>query len=144
MYGNKEYRFAQALVVFARAWEELAAASQACPDIDVSELYPFYLLDYEGITPSVKAWALHYASRIMKEVPDKVPNPDCYGCQYISEGLDPETGLCKGYDQMHCGRHPLIMFTPEAVRPFLMEHGVDTTGSTPEAIQMIYCRKVLQ
>ena len=144
MYGSKEYRLAQALVVFSRAWEELAAASKACPDMDVHALYPFYILDYEEIAPAVKAWALMHASNIMRNVPDKVCNPDCYGCPYLGKGLDQDTGLCIGYEDKKCGRHPYIMFTPEAVMPFLKEHGVDTTGMSPEAIQLTYMRKVVQ
>lgn len=144
MYGSKEYRLAQALVVFSRAWEELAAASKACPNMDVSDFYPFYLLDYEEMAPAVKTWALSHASNIMKNVPDKVYNPECFHCPYLGKGLDQETGLCKGYEATKCGRHPYIMFTPEAVRPFLHEHGVDTTGMSPEAIQLTYVRKVEQ
>lgn len=144
--GSNEYRFAQALLVFSSAWEELAKASLACPEQDVSDLYPFYLLDYEEIAPAVKSWCLHHASRIMKEVPDKVYNPECFQCPYLSSGIDKVTGLCEGYPAMKCGRHPYIMFTPEAVKPFMLEHepGFDPDSVSPEGLQLMYMRRMEQ
>lgn len=138
--GRNELAFAQALVVFSNAWEAMAKASLACPDVDVSDMYPFYLLDYEEIAPAVKAWCLHHASILMRNAPDKVYNPDCFDCPFAGEGLDPETGLCKGYNSMHCARHPYIIFTPEAVKPFLMRQLPDTDLSdlTDISLEMLY------
>lgn len=147
--GSKEYRFAQALLVFSSAWEELAKASIDCPDQDVSDLYPFYLLDYEEIAPAVKSWCLHHASRIMKQVPDQVYNPECFQCPYLGSGIDKATGLCEGYPAMKCGRHPYIQFSPEAVRPFLLKHefgleDTDLSKVSPEGLQLMYMRRMEQ
>ena len=141
LLGSNEYRFAQALLVFSSAWEELTKASLACPEQDVSDLYPFYLLDYEEIQPAVKSWCLHHASRIMKEVPDKVYNPACVQCSYMKAGLDPTTGLCMGFNEKQCGSHPYVMFEPAVVLPFLKKLGVDTTDLKREALQLLYVRK---
>lgn len=146
LLGSKEYRFAQALLVFSSAWEELAKASIDCPDQDVSDLYPFYLLDYEEIAPAVKSWCLHHASRIMKEVPDTVYNPECFKCPYLKQGIDKATGLCVGYPVMKCGRHPYIMFSPEAVKPFMLKHApdLDLDSLSAEGLQLMYVRRMEQ
>lgn len=141
MMGSKEYRFAVALLQFNRTWEELVKASVALPDLDVSELYPFYLLDFEELQPAVKQWCMHHASKIMQQVPDVVYNPACAMCPYVSAGLD-EDGLCKGLHTTGCSNHPTIMFTTQAVTPFLLAHNVDVQGQTPEALQLLYTRKV--
>lgn len=141
MYGNKEYRFAIALLQFSRAWEELTQASMSLSDMDVSELYPFYLLDYEAIQPAVKQWCAHHASKILAHVPDQVYNPACVHCRYLKAGLGAD-GMCKGMHEMKCNNHPTIMFTPQAVLPFMYANDISTQGCSPEAIQLLYTRKV--
>lgn len=140
--GKNELEFAQALIVFSNAWEAMVKASLACTDVDVSDLYPFYLLDYEEIAPAVKAWCLHHVSILMHNAPDRVYNPDCFGCQFADAGLDPETGLCKGYTTVGCARHPFIIFTPEAVKPFLMRQqpDIDLSNLTDTNLELLYLR----
>lgn len=141
---RNDYRFAQALLRFSKAWEELAAASKAVDNYDVSELYPFYLLDYEEIQSAVKAWCLHHASNLLKHVPDLVYNPACMDCPYMQTGIDPATGCCRGHSYKECVLHPLVMFSVDTVIPFLTRCGVDIDGLSPEAIQLLYVRKVVE
>lgn len=141
MYGSKEYALAVALLQFSKAYEELIKASKRLPDMDLSDLYPFYLLDFEDIQPAVKQWCLHHASRIIAAVPDRVANPACTDCPYIFAGID-TSGICKGQTTMQCTNHPEIMFTREAVIPFLKANGVDYTDCDDATLQLLYCRKV--
>ena len=141
MYGSKEYRFAVALLQFSKAWEELAQASAALPDMDVSDLYPFYLLDYEAIQPAVKQWCLHNAAKIMQFVPDITYNPACAKCKYLSAGIN-DNGLCKGADIVHCNNYPMITFSVQAVAQYMAMHNIDIQQMTPETVQLMYTRKV--
>ena len=141
MYGSKEYRMAKALLTFNQAFKALAAASKALPDLDVSQLYPFYLLDYEQIQPDVEQWCLFHASKIINQVPDRVPNSACAGCPWLHAGIGPD-GLCKGAKTTGCRQYPEMMFTRAAATTFLSSLGVDTSQMDDAVLQMIYTQKV--
>ena len=141
MYGSKEYRMAKALLMFNQAFKELAAASKALPDLDVSQLYPFYLLDYEQIQPDVEQWCLFHASKIINQVPDRVPNSACAGCPWLHAGIGPD-GLCKGTKTTGCRQYPEMMFTRAAATTFLSSLGVDTSQMDDAVLQMVYTQKV--
>ena len=139
MYGSKEYRMAKALLMFNQAFKELAAASKALPDLDVSQLYPFYLLDYEQIQP--EQWCLFHASKIINQVPDRVPNSACAGCPWLHAGIGPD-GMCKGTKTTGCRQYPEMMFTRAAATTFLSSLGVDTSQMDDAVLQMVYTQKV--
>lgn len=141
MYGSKEYRMAKALLMFNQAFKELAAASKALPDLDVSQLYPFYLLDYEQIQPDVEQWCLFHASKIINQVPDRVPNSACASCPWLHAGIGPD-GLCKGTKTTGCRQYPEMMFTRAAATTFLSSLGVDTSQMDDAVLQMVYTQKV--
>lgn len=61
--------FAKALLVFKDAYNVLVTASKRLPDYDVSERYPFYLLDFEEIAPAVTQWCTVNASKLLLKVP---------------------------------------------------------------------------
>lgn len=141
MYGSKEYRMAKALLMFNQAYKELVAASTALPDLDVSQLYPFYLLDYEQIQPDVEQWCLFHASKIINQVPDRVPNSACASCPWLYAGVGPD-GLCKGAKTTGCRQYPEMMFTRAAATTFLSSLGVDTSQMDEAVLQMVYTQKV--
>lgn len=141
MYGSKEYRMAKALLMFNQAFKELAAASKALPDLDVSQFYPFYLLDYEQIQPDVEQWCLFHASKIINQVPDRVPNSACAGCPWLYAGVGPD-GLCKGTKTTGCRQYPEMMFTRAVATTFLSSLGVDASQMDDAVLQMVYTQKV--
>lgn len=141
MYGSKEYRMAQALLMFNQAFKELTLASKALPDMDVSQFYPFYLLDYEQIQPDVEQWCLFHASKIINQVPDRVPNSACAGCPWLYAGIGPD-GLCRGTKTTGCRQYPEMMFTRAAATTFLSSLGVDTSQMDDAVLQMVYTQKV--
>lgn len=141
MYGSKAYRMAQALLMFNQAYKELTQASKALPDLDVSQLYPFYLLDFEQIQPDVEQWCLFHASKIINQVPDRVPNSACASCPWLYAGTGPD-GLCKGTKTTGCRQYPEMMFTRAATTTFLSSLGVDTSQMDDAVLQMVYTQKI--
>lgn len=138
---DKKQRMVVALLRFNKAWEELANASKALPDLDVSDLYPFFMLDYEEIYPAVKQWCLVQASNLLSEIPDRIPNPACAFCPHVLDGLNTE-GMCKGQTDVKCSQYPLIHFERTALIPFCQVQGIETEGVSDEILQLNYTRKV--
>lgn len=137
---NNEYKLAVALLQFKMAYKQLVDASKAMPDYDISQGYPFYLLDYEVIEPAVLQWCTVHAQRLLRNLPDKIDNPACIDCSDLRVGLAP-SGVCAGKEQK-CTIFPYIQFSKEAVTPFLTTNGIDLTGLDDTAIHVLYIRKV--
>lgn len=137
---SKEYRMAVALLQFKSAFMALAAASKEMPDLDVSENYPFYLLDYEEIAPAVSQWCSIHAARLMQALPERVDNPACISCLYYRAGLLP-SGLCKGAEKKRCHIHPTIVYSREAVTPYLLAQEVKVAELDDSSIHLLYMRK---
>lgn len=141
MEANKMYRMATALINFTAAFSELAAASKALPELDVSELYPFYLLDYEKIDVDVKQWCLHHASKLLGQVPDKVPNSACAQCPWLYAGLDHD-GQCKGRKTTGCNLFPQTVFQRSSAAAFLSHYGFDPTKYDDGVLQAYYVKTI--
>jgi hypothetical protein len=123
---NKEYNLAVALMQFKQAYKLLTTASKALPDLDMSEGYPFYLLDFEDITEAVCAWCSIHAAKLLRELPDKVDNPACTKCEHFRIGFGSD-GLCKAAAIKNCNLYPQIIFSREQVAPFMAERGEPVT-----------------
>ena len=141
MEANKMYRMATALINFTAAFSALAAASKALPELDVSELYPFYLLDYEKIDVDVKQWCLHHASKLLGQVPDKVPNSACAQCPWLYAGLDHD-GQCKGRKTTGCNLFPQTVFQRSSAAAFLSHYGFDPTKYDDGVLQAYYVKTI--
>ena len=115
--GLNEYNLAKALLDFKQAYANLVKASIAMPDLDVSEGYPFYLLNFEEIEPAVRQWCTLHANKLMETVPDRVDNPACLECKHFRCGLGTD-GQCKCGP---CNNYPFVMFMREACMPALLK-----------------------
>lgn len=136
---NKEYNLAIALLQFKRVYKELTTASKALPDIDLTEMYPFYILDFEELTDNVAAWCNIHASNILRELPDKVDNPICTQCPDFRIGLSAD-GLCKAVTKNACSAFPFIIFSREQVAPFMAQH--NDPVRTEDSDKEVYLRYV--
>lgn len=141
MQGEKEYRMAVALLDFKRSFNELANASRLLPELDVSDLYPFYLLDYEEIAPAVSQWCNHHAARLLNALPDIVDNPACFNCQYIGAGLGPD-GRCKYAAEQKCFVIPKIMYSRQQCAPALAALGYIVENMTDVEVEVAYLQEV--
>lgn len=141
--GNKEYRAAVAFLNFRKAWKQLTEATKNMPDLDVSEAYPFFLLDFETIAPAVMNWAMIHAGRLMEQLPDIVVNPACLAndCPFMGAPLGTD-GLCKGAESRKCELYPRIMFAREQVESLLKSRGYDTTKMNESEVQLLYVSEV--
>ena len=111
---SKEYNLAVQLIKFRQAWKELTDVSKDI-DIDLSEKYPLYLLDFEELTPAVEQWCNLHASRIIQTTPDQIINPTCLRCEFAFKGLSKD-GRCVGQNNgIKCGSYPLIPFNKNLV-----------------------------
>lgn len=138
--GQREANLAVALLQLKGAWRKLCEASKALDEYDFSELYPFYLLDFENIEPAVVQWCTVHASKLMRSLPDKVDNPTCLDCAYFRSGLLPD-GLCKGFYTMSCGVHPVIVFSVDQVMPALIKRGVSVGNLSVDDIHLLYMKE---
>ena len=75
MTEQAAHRLANALINFRAIFTELVDASVAVPEYDISEGYPFYLLDYEEISPAVSQWCLIHSNKLLKQLTYDVPSP---------------------------------------------------------------------
>jgi len=137
---NSEYNMAIALLQFRAAYENLVRAGKDLPDLDLSDGYPFYLLDYEEIKPAVLQWCSIHAARLMKQLPERVDNPACLQCGFYRAGLLP-SGLCRGAETMHCSNYPVIVYSKEMVIPYLVSVGVAIDKLDNDSIHLLYMRK---
>lgn len=114
-----EYNLMVAMLTFNESYKRLVAASSKLTDYDLTELYPFYLLDFEKIQPAVSQWCLYHASVIMAEQPDRVVNPACILCESAGLGID-NAGVCIG--DATCVNFPFIAFSVDAVYPSILKY----------------------
>lgn len=75
MDTEKNHKLAKALLAFKLCYKDLVDASKDTPDFDISEAYPFYLLDFEEISPAVEQWCTVNATKLLKTVPATVESP---------------------------------------------------------------------
>lgn len=71
----KKYNLAKALAEFKKSYEHLVECSKQLPELDVSENYPFYLLDFEAIQPGVSAWCITQYDKLISGLPVEAPSP---------------------------------------------------------------------
>lgn len=140
MNDAKNYNLAVALLQFKTAYKNLVNASKELPDLDVSEDYPFFILDFEDIEPAVTQWCTIHASRLMQNLPDKVDNPACLACAYYRIGVG-ANGQCRGLTSIWCGIFPAIGFSREAVTPTLLKYGVDTSKLSDNDLHLLYIKR---
>lgn len=144
MIGSyNEYNMAVALLNFAHSYQAMCKASRKLPDLDVSEGYPWFLLDYEEIEPAVVGWARMHASKLLDMCPDIVENPSCLGCRYLSMGLA-ASGLCVGQEAVKCANYPKILFERDLVKPALVAAGVYDPKWTDQEVYLNYQQEVLK
>ena len=136
---TKEYDMAVALLQFKAAFHKLVTASKALPDLDVSEGYPFYLLDYEVIEPAVLQWCSIHAARLMEALPDVVTNPACLNCEHVGKGIG-ASGLCAG--NQGCGIYPVISFSPAQCKPALIAAGYNVDKLSDSEVELLYMQEV--
>lgn len=136
---TKEYDMAVALLQFKAAFHKLVTASKALPDLDVSEGYPFYLLDYEVIEPAVLQWCSIHAARLMEALPDVVTNPACLNCEHVGKGIG-ASGLCAG--NQGCGIYPVISFSPAQCKPALIAAGYSVDKLSDSEMELLYMQEV--
>lgn len=136
---TKEYDMAVALLQFKAAFHKLVTASKALPDLDVSEGYPFYLLDYEVIEPAVLQWCSIHAARLMEALPDVVTNPACLNCEHVGKGIG-ASGLCAG--NQSCGIYPVISFSPAQCKPALIAAGYSVDKLSDSEVELLYMQEV--
>ena len=136
---TKEYDMAVALLQFKAAFHKLVTASKAMPDLDVSEGYPFYLLDYEVIEPAVLQWCSIHAARLMEALPDVVTNPACLNCEHVGKGIG-ASGLCAG--NQSCGIYPVISFSVAQCKPALIAAGYNVDKLSDSEVELLYMQEV--
>ena len=143
MGGQKEYNAAIAFLNFRQAWKKLVDATKVMPELDVSDAYPFYLLDFENIAPAVMNWAMIHAGRLMEQIPDMVVNPVCLanGCPFMGRELN-SSGQCPGAETIGCVIYPRIMYTREQVENILRMRGHDTSKLNESEVQLLYVSEV--
>ena len=137
---NNEYKVAVAMLQFKTAYHNLVEATKSMPDLDVSNCYPFYLLDFEEIEPAVMQWCSIHAAELMKHLPERVDNPGCLACQYFRAGLTPG-GICKGSENTSCGIYPTLVYMKEYIIPYMTSVGIDVTSMKEEEIHLLYLKK---
>ena len=136
---TKEYDMAVALLQFKAAFHKLVTASKALPDLDVSEGYPFYLLDYEVIEPAVLQWCSIHAARLMEALPDVVTNPACLNCEHVGKGIG-ASGLCVG--NQSCSIYPVISFSVAQCKPALVAAGYSVDKLSDSEVELLYMQEV--
>ena len=136
---TKEYDMAVALLQFKAAFHKLVTASKALPDLDVSEGYPFYLLDYEVIEPAVLQWCSIHAARLMEALPDVVTNPACLNCEHVGKGIG-ASGLCAG--NQSCSIYPVISFSVAQCKPALVAAGYSVDKLSDSEVELLYMQEV--
>ena len=120
---NNEYEAVCALLGFAAAYKRLTDVTTKMPDLDLSDSYPFFLLDFEDIAPGVIQWCSIHASRLMANLPDRVDNPACIGCRFLKGGLA-TNGLCRGQAAMNCSLYPIMPYSEDMAKAYLISKNV--------------------
>lgn len=136
---TKEYNMAVALLHFKSAYQQLVKASKELPDLDVSEGYPFFLLDFEVIESAVVQWCTLHASRLMEALPDIVPNPTCMSCEHFGSNVN-ASGLCEGNPR--CTGYPVIPYSAAVCRPALIAAGYNIAQLSESEVELLYIQEV--
>lgn len=132
---------AVAFINFDKAYEELVAASVAMgDDFDVSQCYPFYLLDFEEIAPAVKQWTAVHSRKLLNELPDKVINPACLVCPHYSKQAVMD-GNCSVTNR-DCINYPYIQFSRQTVTPYMEMVGYDVATLDDAELELMYMKEV--
>lgn len=137
---SKEYEAAVAFLQLKNAYSKLVQATLEMPDLDVRDSYPFFLLDFEAIAPAVLQWCTIHSAKLMAQLPERVDNPVCINCRFFREGLGSD-GLCKGFNEMQCNTHPTIVYSKEAVMPYLQSLGIDISKLTIDELHLLYMKR---
>ena len=137
---SKEYEAAVAFLQLKSAYSNLVKATVDMHDLDLSDSYPFYLLDFEVIAPAVLQWCTIHSAKLMSQLPERVDNPVCITCKYFREGLASD-GLCKGFHEMKCNTHPMIVYSKEAVTPYLQSLGIDISKLSIDELHLLYMKR---
>lgn len=137
---SKEYRAAVAFLQLKNAYGKLVEVTQEMPDLDVSDSYPFFLLDFEVIAPAVLQWCTIHSAKLMAQLPERVDNPACINCAYFREGLGSD-GLCKGFNEIQCNTHPTILYSKEAVTPYLRSDGTKVDALNDDELHLLYMKR---
>lgn len=119
--GNTWFELAKAFNDFGNAWVNLVKLTSKMPDLDLRQAYPFFLLDFEEIVDNVKLWCTLHASRCLENLPKTVTNPACLVCK--------TPDACTS-----CVNSQTIVFTREAVTPYLLSRGYKITAAMPDSI----------
>ena len=141
MSESKEYNMAVALLNFKNSYKKLVAASKQLPNYDCSELYPFYLLDFETIEPAVLQWCTVHASKLIANIPDRVSNPACLQCSFFGDGIGSD-GQCVGLARVQCNIYPFISFSRELVTPALIAANFDLAGLSDTEVLLLYLKRI--
>ena len=139
--GIKKYNLAVAFIRFKEAYKQLIECGKALPEVDVSEEYPFFLLDLEAIEKNVVMWCTVHAYKLLQELPDKVDNPACIKCSFFRKGLGAD-GQCKGLSTIKCGLYPLVLFSREIAIPVFVDSEVDAKTLTDKELQLYYMQRM--
>lgn len=136
---DKNYDLALALIRFRTAWKDLTDISVNV-NIDMSDGYPFYLLNFEDITPQVIQWCNIHASRLIQEAPDRIVNPSCLRCEYVFAGFAND-GRCIGQKAgIDCKSYPEIPYSREMILSAMStpSSAADMAKLTDDNLLMLY------
>ena len=148
MQQNNSYRLATALLSFRHAYAELTAASIAMgDDYDMSEYYPFYILDFEEIAPAVDQWAVVQAEKLLRMLPDMVINPACLACHANAVIILEHDGSCSEATSKSCINYPYIPFTAALCIPILKTYNMYAQSMSDAEVELAYinlCNKLVE
>lgn len=132
----KTYELAVNLLKLGTAWRKAAAAMKDL-DVDLTTDYPFFLLDFELLTDSVRKWTQLNAGWLLQSIPDLLPKPVCLKCNYAFAALN-DDGMCPGCDVISCSRYPVAPFDESTVRMFFAATLSETKFVTTETLFEAY------
>lgn len=122
MDANKYFKLGQAFVALRDSWNTISKML-AEDDIDVSDYYPFYLLDFETISKAVSIWCNEHANRALSQVSQTIVNPACLQCVYAVESIKHNGTFCSKATEMCCGVSGVVPFSRDAAAGVLISHG---------------------
>lgn len=136
--ATQAYRLAVAFIHFKNSYTELAKELEAAgDDYDISEGYPFYLLQFESICPNVQQWCTIQADRLLSSLADFIPNPACLQCIYKNAAKAAD-GSCKFMSTTDCYSYPTIPFARKICTPLLLACGYDVDKMSDVEMQVAY------
>ena len=134
------YNMAVAFIQFREAYKQLVTAADAMgDDYDISDNYPFYLLDICEIRGAVDQWCIIQADRLLQQLPDIVPNPRCVSCEHVQKVRN-ANGSCKYAIAKECDSFPIVPFSVQLCSPILVRNGYDISNMSAAAIELLYLK----